>query len=77
MPAAHFHCIDRYLAGNRFAFDVELLAAASAQGLKMEEAPIDWFDVPGSKVSLLRDTLRMTKSVLAIHRLIHTGYYTR
>ena len=77
LPAAHFKRIDRYLQGNRFAFDVELLAAASTQSLKMEEAPIDWFDVPGSKVSLLRDTLRMAKSVLAIHRLMHAGYYTR
>ncbi|MEI6561999.1 MAG: glycosyltransferase [Verrucomicrobiota bacterium] len=77
VPGAHRKRIDRYLQGNRFAFDVELLAAASSQGLKMEEAPIDWFDVPGSKVSLIRDTVRMIKSVWVIRRLMNTGYYTR
>ena len=77
VPGAHFKCIDRYLEGNRFAFDVELLAAATVHGLKMEEAPIDWYDVPGSKVSLIRDTVRMIKSVLVIRRLMNTGYYTR
>jgi len=77
VPGAHLRRINRYLQGNRFAFDVELLAAASAQGLKMEEAPIDWFDVPGSKVSLIRDTVRMIKSVRAIRRLMNTGYYRR
>ena len=75
VPGAHFKRINAFLQGNRFAFDVELLAAASAQGLKMEEAPIDWVDIPGSKVSLIRDTVRMTRSVLKIHRLMNTGYY--
>ena len=77
LPGTHFKSINPFLAGNRFAFDVELLAAASAQGLKMEEAPIDWFDVPGSKVSLLRDALRMAGSVWEIHRRLHTGYYKK
>ena len=77
VPGAHFKSIDPFLRGNRFAFDVELLAAASAQSLKMEEAPIDWFDIPGSKVSLIRDTVRMIQSVLAIRRLMDAGYYQR
>ena len=77
LPGAHFQRIDKYLLGNRFAFDVELLAAASSHALKVEEAPIDWMDVAGSKVSLIRDTARMARSVYAIHRLIITGYYNR
>jgi glycosyltransferase involved in cell wall biosynthesis len=77
LPGAHFNRIDKYLRGHRFAFDVELLAAASVHALKIEEAPINWFDVPGSKVSLIRDTVRMARSVFAIHQFIHNGYYTR
>ncbi|MCX6967244.1 MAG: glycosyltransferase [Verrucomicrobia bacterium] len=77
IPGAHFKRMEKYLQGSRFAFDVELLAAACAHSLKMEEEPIDWFDVPGSKVSLFRDTMRMARSVRAIHHLLHTGYYTR
>jgi len=77
VPGVHFKRMDKYLTGNRFAFDVELLAAASAHALKIEEVPIDWNDVPGSKVSLFRDTARMARSVYALHRLIITGYYNR
>jgi dolichyl-phosphate beta-glucosyltransferase len=77
LPGSHFKRIDKYLQGNRFAFDVELLAAASAQSLTIEEAPIDWFDVPGSKVSLFRDSVQMFRSVHAIHQLIRDGYYSR
>jgi dolichyl-phosphate beta-glucosyltransferase len=77
LPGAHFRRVDKYLTGNRFAFDVELLAAATVHGLPIEEAPIDWHDVAGSKVSLVRDTLRMARSVASIHRLVHTGYYSR
>ena len=75
LPAAHFHSVDKYLKGHRFAFDVELLAALCVKRMPVKEIPIDWFDVAGSKVSLIRDTVRMLASILAIRKLIKNNYY--
>jgi len=52
----------------RFAFDVELLALLNHLKVPVEEVPVDWFDVPGSKVSLLRDSLRMAGAVWTIRK---------
>jgi dolichyl-phosphate beta-glucosyltransferase len=56
-----------------FAFDVELLAALIDSRVDVREVPIDWHEVPGGKVRLVRDSLRMLHSVLAIkqHRSSH------
>lgn len=54
------------LQEKRFSFDVELLAALNHFGCPLEEVPVDWFDVPGSKVSLLSDSLRMLWAVRQI-----------
>jgi dolichyl-phosphate beta-glucosyltransferase len=51
-----------------FAFDVELLAALLDSGARVVEVPIDWSDQPGSKVSLLGDSLRMLRAVRRIQR---------
>jgi hypothetical protein len=32
----------------------------------VEEFPVDWHDVPGSKVHLLRDSFRMGREILRI-----------
>jgi dolichyl-phosphate beta-glucosyltransferase len=47
------------LKEERFAFDVELILALDRAGSKIEEIPIDWVDVSGSKVSLIRDSVNM------------------
>jgi dolichyl-phosphate beta-glucosyltransferase len=56
---------------NGFAFDVELLCIARALGYRIAEVSINWADVPGSKVSLVRDSLRMLWDVLRIPSLVH------
>ncbi len=43
----------------RFGFDVEILFIARKQGWKLVEAPVEWFDAPGSKVHVLRDSSMM------------------
>ena len=43
----------------RFGFDVEILFIARKQGWSMVEAPVEWFDAPGSKVHAVRDSLTM------------------
>jgi len=57
-----------------FSFDVEILMIAQKAGMKIDEVPINWTNVEGSKVNLVRDSLRMLRDVLHFrmeHRTIH------
>lgn len=54
------------LREKRFAFDVELLVALRNSGAKVIEVPIDWFDVPGTKVHFFRDTAQMLMAIISI-----------
>jgi glycosyltransferase involved in cell wall biosynthesis len=49
-----------------FAFDVELLIRLIDASCLVEEFPIDWHDVQGSKVSLFRDSFLMAREVFKI-----------
>jgi glycosyltransferase involved in cell wall biosynthesis len=53
-----------------FSFDVELLLIARRLGLRVEEIPVRWTAVEGSKVRLLRDPLAMAADVARL-RLRH------
>jgi dolichyl-phosphate beta-glucosyltransferase len=50
-----------------WAFDVEILFIAHLAGLKAKEVPISWTNVPGSKVNLATDSLRMLKDLVVFH----------
>jgi dolichyl-phosphate beta-glucosyltransferase len=43
-----------------FAIDVEILANADRLGMRIEEVPVRWRHVPGSKVDAVADSVRMT-----------------
>ena len=60
---ARYERIKRRLREKRFAFDVELLVALTESGARVIEFPIDWFDVPGSKVHFIRDTAHMLATI--------------
>jgi dolichyl-phosphate beta-glucosyltransferase len=75
IPGKAFALISGLLRENRFAFDIELIAALSEAGYPLEEVPIDWTDVPGSKVSLIKDSARMLASLFLIHRRKKRGCY--
>jgi dolichyl-phosphate beta-glucosyltransferase len=49
-----------------FGFDVEVLYLARKHHLRIEEVPVNWTDVSGSKVRLVRDSFRMLCDILAI-----------
>lgn len=49
---------------DRFSFDVELLYIATKAGLAIHEVAINWNNIPGSKVNLVVDSLRMLRDVL-------------
>jgi len=49
-----------------FGFDVEVLYLARQRGLRLAEVPIAWYYQPSSRVSPLRDTIRMVRDVLRV-----------
>jgi len=59
-----------HLCSEGFAFDVELLLLLLKSGARVVEFPVDWHDVGGSKVSLIRDSLRMAMQVVTIKNRI-------
>ncbi|KAG8887850.1 dolichyl-phosphate beta-glucosyltransferase, partial [Tulasnella sp. 408] len=47
-------------------FDVELLLLAQILGFPVAEVPIEWHEVDGSKMSLMRDSITMAIDVLVL-----------
>lgn len=58
-----------------FGFDVELLSIARHRGYTIREVPIPWYYVPGSRVSPIRDTVRMVRDVLRVRANLWRGRY--
>ncbi len=51
-----------------FGFDVELLYRAQKANLRLREIPVRWNHYDGSKVNVLRDSVRMVREVAALRR---------
>jgi len=45
-------------------WDTEFLVRAQREGLRIHEIPIEWREVPGSKLNLVRDTYNMAHSLI-------------
>lgn len=60
---------------NGFAFDVEILFLARKNGMKIQELPVTWKNVLGSKLSPVKDSLRMLKDILKIRKNFINGIY--
>jgi glycosyltransferase involved in cell wall biosynthesis len=60
---------------DRFGFDVELLYVGLLAGLALKEIPVRWDHNEGSKVSVIRDSLRMFNEVRAIRQNARRGIY--
>ena len=61
----------------RFGFDPELLYLARHHGLRSTEIPVRWAHSPGTKVSMLRDSLQMFADVFIIRWNALAGRYPR
>lgn len=60
---------------DRFGFDVELLYVAHLARLRLFECPVRWDHYEGSKLSPLRDGLRIISEVRQIRRQEKQGFY--
>lgn len=60
---------------DRFGFDVEFLFVAAYRKLRLQEIPVRWNNVEGSKVSVVRDTRRMITELNQIRRNAKRGLY--
>ena len=54
------------LRSDGFGFDVELLYVAEKAGLRLREIPVRWDHNDGSKVSFLRDSVRMLREIVEL-----------
>jgi dolichyl-phosphate beta-glucosyltransferase len=61
----------------RFGFDPELLYLARHHGLRAAEIPVRWAHSPGTKVSMLRDSLQMFADIFIIRWNALAGRYPR
>jgi len=62
---------------NGYAFDVEVLFLAQRKGLKITEVPVNWTEMPGSKVSVWRDGMKMLRAVRRVKRRWRDGGYDK
>ena len=60
---------------NGWAFDAELLFIAQHHGYKIIEVPVQWYYDGDSKVSVIRDSLRMFRELLQIRKNHKAGLY--
>lgn len=70
-----FHPLLDLMTLDRFGFDVEFLYVAKYHGLRLQEIPVKWNNVEGSKVSVLRDTRRMFSELSQIRANAKRGRY--
>ena len=64
---------------DRFSFDVELLYIAEKAQIAIKEVAINWTNIPGSKVNLVVDSLRMLRDVFQfrmLHRNVTSSDFT-
>lgn len=61
----------------RWSFDIEILAIARVLGYKIKEVGITWYDDPHSRVSPIKDGLRMIKDAWTVRKNVKARKYSR
>lgn len=72
---ARFRPLLELMRIDRFGFDVEFLYVARLNGLALREIPVRWDNDERTKVSVLRDSIRMFEEVRQIRRNARQGKY--
>jgi glycosyltransferase involved in cell wall biosynthesis len=65
----------KYQTLNGWSFDIELLFVAYRRRYRVVEIPVDWYYRTESKVSAIRDALRMINDIFRIHANARGGMY--
>lgn len=76
--AAHF--LFSRQRSEQFSFDIELLFLANRVEMKVEEVPINWTNIPGSKVNLVLDAAKMFRDIFVFrirHRKVKPSDFDR
>jgi hypothetical protein len=60
---------------NGWSFDIELLYIARRHKYTVQEIPIHWVHHPETKVSAVRDAIRMIQDIFRIHANARRGMY--
>lgn len=76
VPRDAFEHVKENLVVRRYAFDVELLVALLGAGTDVLESPVDWHEVAGAKIRLVRDSCRMFRDLRLIRRRKRSGLYS-
>ncbi len=77
VPRSAYTRIAPLLRIDDFGFDIELLAALVDSGCAVEEVPIDWHEVRGGKLRLLKDAWKMFCDILEVRRRRTTEEWVR
>lgn len=60
-----------------WSFDAEVLVIARKQGYTITEVPITWYYKPGTRLHIIKDSLKMAYDLLTIRRNARQGIYER
>lgn len=60
---------------NGWAFDAEILFIAQHYGYRIIEVPVQWYYDGGSKVNVIKDSIRMFRELLQIRKNYRAGLY--
>lgn len=66
-----------YMHTEGWIFDVEMLLLALRKGIPIEEIPISWHEVDGSKMALAVDSIRMAIDLVVIRMAYILGIYNQ
>ncbi|SIO56353.1 dolichyl-phosphate beta-glucosyltransferase [Singulisphaera sp. GP187] len=58
-----------------YLFDLFVLGAATRMGCRIDEVPVTWVEIPGSKVNLLRDSWRMLTGLERIRKSLQRAAF--
>lgn len=61
---------------DRFGFDIEYLYVMQRAGLRLQEIPVRWDHYEGSKLNVVRDSLRMLDEIRRIRQYAARGVYS-
>lgn len=59
----------------RWIFDVEILLLANYQNMQMKEIPVNWQEIDGSKIDLVRDSINMAIDLVVTRISYILGIY--